>query len=532
MSDDIYSKEKKKRILGRKTLQIRERYRTMGLAASQARLLMLTARKDDVEGGLMALANQKLSMARKSADLSKDYSNALNMTKLMWSNGTGTDVNMTYPLLMNYNAGNTNGQYMLADNYNRAVLSGTYADMLCGSGKESIPKGGPLAITETEFLQKMGIKNAAECIKAYNADSNATASPVGGGVESYSDNDVWDNLAKGSAFQSVDKNGSKYNVLKPEYYNNSSKKDNAFVVRCSSQSTGEGTELDNFLNDVIGDIEQALGKSLASGSVDSEAFDAAVANTKEHYSRSLAESDVDKGDGGKSYKYESTAIDKTKGTNDIYQSFSGENTQFIDVNQLIKTFLNYYDAANAEINNTGEYTKYMQAVGEPSGSAAGVSTRKSDGRAAATTQTTTPPDGFEKASFYLTMYYYAQANGAVRSDAVDKDNGQYMQSLVKNGNVHLVQYVGSSTNNTKDWSIVSSGDQSSLVSEETDEDAVTKAKAKYDADKDELDYKESQIDMQITNLDTERSALDTEVDSVKAILNKNIERSFKLFQNA
>jgi hypothetical protein len=31
----------------------------MGLAASQARLLLLTGRKDDVESNLMFLANQK-----------------------------------------------------------------------------------------------------------------------------------------------------------------------------------------------------------------------------------------------------------------------------------------------------------------------------------------------------------------------------------------------------------------------------------------------------------------------------------------
>ena len=125
------------------------------------------------------------------------------------------------------------------------------------------------------------------------------------------------------------------------------------------------------------------------------------------------------------------------------------------------------------------------------------------------------------------MYEYAQNNGAIRNSSIDKDNGSYLQNQVQNGSVHLAKYAGNAN-----WNAVSTSDEESLITSEADDSKATEAKAKYDSDKSELDYKEQQIDLQITNLDTERSALDTEVDSVKAILNKNIERSFKMFQNA
>ena len=54
----------------------------MGLAASQSRLLLLTARKNAVEAQMMTISNEKLMLSRKVADASKAYNNALN-TKVL-----------------------------------------------------------------------------------------------------------------------------------------------------------------------------------------------------------------------------------------------------------------------------------------------------------------------------------------------------------------------------------------------------------------------------------------------------------------
>ena len=55
------------------------------------------------------------------------------------------------------------------------------------------------------------------------------------------------------------------------------------------------------------------------------------------------------------------------------------------------------------------------------------------------------------------------------------------------------------------------------------------AEAKYESDNRKIDQKESQLDMQLTKLETERKAITTEFDSVKKVINDNIERSFKTF---
>ena len=253
---------KEKGLWVEKTLHFRERYRKMGLAASQVRLLMLTARKDDVEGGLMSLANQKLGLARKSADLSKDYSNALNATKLVWNNGNNTDVDLTYGLLMGYNSGNQNGQFMLADNSGRAVLSDTYADKLLGSGVDS-KASGKLAMSEQDFLVAMGFTsaNASACTTAYSGNKTAGVTSKS---SQYNDDDVWNYMKSKCTLQSLDSGGD-YSQSTDSDYSGSSDKNKALVVRCSSQTVGDQEGLDTFLNNVIDDITEALGASIPNG---------------------------------------------------------------------------------------------------------------------------------------------------------------------------------------------------------------------------------------------------------------------------
>ncbi|MEI8128705.1 MAG: hypothetical protein WCG95_03710, partial [bacterium] len=98
----------------------------MGLAASQAKLLMLTSRKSDVEGKLMQLANEKLALSRNSADLSKEYTASLNAKKMTWMGNSG-EKPLTYDLLMRPNLENNAGQYIVTNPINgRVILDSRY----------------------------------------------------------------------------------------------------------------------------------------------------------------------------------------------------------------------------------------------------------------------------------------------------------------------------------------------------------------------------------------------------------------------
>ena len=74
----------------------------MGLAASQARLLTITARKADCEFQSMTLSHEKIALSRDMEKISDEYQNATNQTKLVYDYyGTGTSqMNLNYGLLM------------------------------------------------------------------------------------------------------------------------------------------------------------------------------------------------------------------------------------------------------------------------------------------------------------------------------------------------------------------------------------------------------------------------------------------------
>ncbi len=65
--------------------------------------------------------------------------------------------------------------------------------------------------------------------------------------------------------------------------------------------------------------------------------------------------------------------------------------------------------------------------------------------------------------------------------------------------------------------------------EQTDEIAIAKAEAEYQRKTTEIQAKDKKYDTDLKKLDTEHNALQTEYDSIKSVIEKNVERSFKAF---
>lgn len=144
----------------------------MGLAAGQARLLTITARKSDCEYESMRLSHQKIALSRELADLSNEYQNSLNQTKLVYDYyGTGdTSTPLTYGLLMSPSTLNDYLPITITDSLGRVTLNSKYAAAARAAG---IPQEGlgtlPSEAMRNSFIQGLytsGIitKNTAETI--------------------------------------------------------------------------------------------------------------------------------------------------------------------------------------------------------------------------------------------------------------------------------------------------------------------------------------------------------------------------------
>lgn len=133
-------------------------------------------------------------------------------------------------------------------------------------------------------------------------------------------------------------------------------------------------------------------------------------------------------------------------------------------------------------------------------------------------------DGSENliAGFYDALFNRICVNGWSENDNVE--NIEYMQGLLKNGSVYI-----SSINNDGNY-YQNSYSTDTYISEVADIEGIAQAEAKYNAAKARIEHKENTIDMKMKNLDTEISSLTTEYDTMKGLISKVIEKSFKRYE--
>ncbi len=127
----------------------------MGLAASQGRFLLLTARQSDVEMRMQSLTNQKLALARESMALSARHTRALNAQNVMWQPANAeTATELNYNSLMYENS-----PYVLTNAYGAVMLDGasSFSKQLC-SALDINPADYPNGITGDQFKALAGSK--------------------------------------------------------------------------------------------------------------------------------------------------------------------------------------------------------------------------------------------------------------------------------------------------------------------------------------------------------------------------------------
>lgn len=470
----------------------------MGLAASQARLLLLTARKDDVEGQLMSLSNARLSLTRESAKISQQYSDALNAQKLVWKGDDGNEVDLTYNLLMRPNNISTDaGQYLVTNSSNgKVILDNSYISQL---GIASSGATGDLSksVSKQEFLEKtMNIDaNTAATYVKYGSKSTAPSAPVSSGGSKGSFEGISSNTMQNLSKSWTD---SKAYTMIEQY------------IEEGIQPTKFASESDGNLESIISDMKNLVGYLQQAASE--------CTNSSEKS------------------KLLGTASNLSIATSTIYYQGDGEhNWNSEDMGKLCQAIsgsLAGYssDSESGGRLNSPEYYNVASVMND-----LGISGTSDDDDDDDDTPTTpsTPfvdvnknniSDAYE-AVFYLNLYDAVNSFGWQTTDNVD--NQSYLQNMVTNGSIALKQL-----QNGGSWTSVSSSDSNTPLSSESDDDAGNEAEAKYKAENDKINYKEKQMDLKMNDLDTERSAIETEIDSVQKIIDKNIERGFKMFQNS
>lgn len=507
----------------------------MGLAASQARLLLLTARKDDVEAQLMSLSNARLSLTRESSEIADEYSNALNAQKLVWQANDGSDVDVTYNLLMRPNGSNDQDQYLLTNASNgKVILDDSYISTL---GLNQVGGAGELAnvMDKVGFLEKtMGIDEATATKYAKKGNSVLNKDFT----TNYDDDQIISDAGLESTYSSNIQLTGVTNTI-PDV--------NTAVSKFQDTLNGVSSSLDNAIKKELegtlgytydSEIQAALDfaktatyNKFVYGTTDGSSTGSAQINSvtdMSHGNQSVDNTDGHQADGSNELTY--CAWRKYHGGFLGIGSGYGDTFGTVQVNgaQLIDTYLTFFDDycslnfGGSTPSMVGPNTTVRSGDGGTGNATAGI-----DNAALKNGSDDVNKDGISdayEANFYLNMY--DAINGAGWQDSSNIDNQSYLQSQILNGNVTLNKL------EQNGWHTVSSGDSGSPMTSETDDATANKAEAKYQAESDKIEYQEKQMDLKMNDLDSERSAIQTEMDSVQKLIDKNIERGFKLFQNS
>ena len=95
---------------------------------------------------------------------------------------------------------------------------------------------------------------------------------------------------------------------------------------------------------------------------------------------------------------------------------------------------------------------------------------------------------------------------------------------LKKGNLQL-QYYSTSENDFVETTL----SEDASIQEVKDESKIAEAERKYTQALDDLEHTDNRYDLQLKKLDTEHNTLQTEYDSVKNVVDKNVEKTFSIF---
>ena len=140
--------------------------------------------------------------------------------------------------------------------------------------------------------------------------------------------------------------------------------------------------------------------------------------------------------------------------------------------------------------------------------------------------------------YYVSMFKQIEAcgyksisefDGILGGDAANSSD--FLTNMIQSGQLYI-ETVAFDKNGQVSFNGTSPGSDDCIAyTNETsiDKVALAKAEAKYEKSMKQIDKKEQQLDLSLTKLETERGALTKEYDSVKKVIEDNVQRTFGIF---
>lgn len=551
----------------------------MGLAASQARFLAITARKNNCELQSMQIAQEKLSITREQQQAAQDYQNALSATKLVWDTYDDDVYDLSYDVMMKPSALNEYDPYLITDTQGKIVLSTSMFNAAVAAGVIDAKTGDPKVSrsmgnidskndgSRNAFLYQLGAQNQVESstINAVIAlgEKGYTDSGVGGEIidktlsnalttnsfisylktaEDEDGNFIYnlnlEDFLSSNGYTlctttSPDKNNDKNKVIITKDGNaitNSSELSKLTLGDILDGNYGisglmDASALEEIVTKILNTMAETLGRSETTNvkglNVDNES-QSALDNAYE-FTRALLNSTQTTPSTNLSILsgVMSQAIKKAQDTNNIVVGNAGDTAiSALNLTNMLKSYLTYF-AISMEGYSSGLY------VDSGDTSKSNYITDDIGYYFIVKNENAMSEQDALNADFYNMLYNQLCMNGASTDLTKQQQvtDSEYLAHGLKNGQLFI------SSLNNDGYFYQGHYTLNGHVAEVTDEDAIAQAEAEYNVKKSQLSYKEESLDLELKNIDTELSALTTEYDTVKNLISKNVEKVFTLFSS-
>ena len=519
----------------------------MGMSASQARLLSITARLSDNEASAQAVSFAKQRLADETQQINEAYNKALMKTKISaitgYNDAGAVMEDISYALLTDERV-RTGKQYIITDVKGRVLVDNSIA-------KAFRKSNGDVNI----FLAEMGYTQAANNITRANATLEQQAA-----IEQEIEN-AWDKYYASVGIKFPDEehdysrdaltfgyvvNGG-YGYAQVNVTSDIKVPNYTFDPNTGLATVDDANDLHsvvqnevkyNALMDTVligqpSDFSDVPGKyyfNSANNHYYEFCHDGGTQNVNE-YTRvyNASEGFIEN---GRYYRYTDEISTGVTASN-YAPNGTWEHTRTIASRLPIN-----YEGASPEQRELYDYAvaltkSYFVGANYDTVSTAQPSTLELK-------STADDPANKANINYYKNLFYKMQLSGCysytntgagdentIRVDDLAKTvmkDSALLQEKIKSGELYLEFFSASE----KKFVSTTLG-QDDTITEVEDESAIAKAEVKYEQDLTALEQRDKKFDLQLKKLDTEHNTLQTEYDCIKQIISKNVQNSFKTF---
>ena len=448
----------------------------MGMAASQARLLSITARLTNNENSGQSISYSKQRLADQTQQITNEYNEALNTTKLTVLTGfNGSDATYTdisYDTMTNKQMAANTKQYVVTDTKGRILVT----EDIANAYKQS-------AGNYNQFLAKLGYSQSDMTVQNVASLSATDKQDAAQKIH-----EAWDKYFASVGIEcSDDEHKGIYddgtyrfkwnNVLdtndKGEYLD----KDGKVITADEAKTKGYSSVGSGYASwAVLGDDGKPTGEYNPIN------YEGTTDESRELYDYAMAITEA----------FMRTDESLTADQKNNNQSFDPSSYQ-LALDSSNKADLNYYKNIFSKMQSSGYFT-----------------------------YTNTPATAKDDPEHYKYASVGTGTAGNVQKSPL-KDNTVF-EAALRDGSLRLEYY--STTSKSFKTTTIS---EDNCIQEVSDERAIARAESKYNQDMADLENQDKKLDLELKKLDTEHSALQTEYASVKNVVDKNVESSFKTF---